>query len=601
MKPQFKFDFGNGVWLAKNLIGLTTSYVLILSVLSISLLMRSKGKTKHEWGRKFVHIAVAHWSLIYYFLIDNFYIALFVPLTFVAVNALSHRFNVIKSIERQENPNYPGTVYYAMSFALLAGIGSAFDLKIYAVGAMLAFGWGDALAGIIGISFGRRKISAPFSEKSTAGSAACFVMCFLISALVPIADSLFTGTPPPPPLYVLGFAFCAGTVGAATEVVALFGLDNILMPAALFFSYLLFGYENLRIIYVALSVSVFVAGIAFSLKALTGDAFFAAVVTGVLLYRTGGVYLFGALIAFYLIASAAGAVRRRAARNAQTLAYAQMINDKGQMTNEDIATHNAQRTTHNEGQIADEGGERRAESRDELGIKDEKHNTNTVMPDEDKEISQQQPSAFNLQLSTSPSAKRGRRAVQVFCNSAPALLFSTLFYFLGDIEYLIGAYGALAFALSDTLGSEIGILSKKQPLDIVTFKPVKKGLSGGVSLLGLFASIVGAACIAALPMLCGVLDLPPEFYTPKLTKPYSILPAVMVLCGGFLGALFDSFLGSRFQAKYVLSDGSGLSDDPASDGSRPLARGFRFVNNNLVNLISCSMAGVVCFAAGLFL
>ncbi|MDR1093776.1 MAG: DUF92 domain-containing protein [Clostridiales bacterium] len=565
---NFKFT-GNGLIL--NLIGLAASYAFVISILCLSLLLKARGKLKDEWNRKFVHIAVAHWSLIYYFLLDNFWFALFVPLTFIALNALSYKKGLIKSIERAEGAKYPGTVYYAASTALLAVLGFAAGYRLYAMAAMLAFGWGDALAGIIGVRFGKRKFPAPLSDKSLAGGLAAFaasVAAVLAIALPTLffAPEQLAGGAAVDIRFALGLALVAGTAGAAAELISRYGLDNILMPAALFLACLAFGATDLRGFCIAAAVSVLVAGAAFGLKALTADAFLAAVVTGVLLYLTGGAGLFAALTAFFVIANVAGFVgakRRGSPQCSGHFSLSQPITD--------------------------------CPSKENSPTKKEKSVGEQI--DNNPDNTSQFP-ILNSQLKDGEQfpQKRGRTAIQVFCNSAPALLFAALFYFTGKAACLVGAYGALAFSLADTLASEIGILSKKLPLDVATFKPVQRGLSGGVSPLGLIASAAGAAAIAACPLFDAALN------PPALAAPYALNPlaAVMVFCGGFLGALFDSLLGSRFQAKYLLPDGAGLTEN-AGGGPYHLARGFRFVDNNAVNLLSCAFAGLVCFSAGLFL
>ncbi|GHV01788.1 hypothetical protein FACS1894211_12140 [Clostridia bacterium] len=563
----YNFNFTQNA-LGRNLAGLLASYAFVISILCVSILLRAKTKFKDEWNRKFVHIAVAHWGLIYYFLLDNFWFALIVPLTFAAMNALSYKKGLIKSIERTEGARYPGTVYYALSIALLSCLGVAADCKLYALAAMLAFGWGDALAGVVGMKFGKKKFPAPLSGKSLIGGAVCFLACFVVVFLVLCLEQVFmsgqigsqTGMKINI-LYILGAAFTAGVAGATVEAVSRYGLDNILMPVALFLACMSYGAGvDLSGICLALAISVFVAGLAFGLKALTPGAFFAAIVTGVLLYVLGGAYLFAALIGFFVIASVAGFV-------------------KGQVNN------NAQLKDNSSGQ-------RSVVSRQ---LKDKSDNCDLRIVN--CELNKDKTDNCPLSLVTYP-LKNGRRAVQVFCNSFPALILAALYYFTGRPACLIGAYGALGFALSDTLASELGILSKRRPFDIVTFKPIQKGLSGGVSFLGLLASILGAAAIALFPLFDASLN--PAF-TQSSPILLNILPAAMVFGSGVLGALFDSFLGSRFQAKYLLPDGSGLVEKPAEDGSYKLARGFRFIDNNLVNLLSCCFAGLICFLTGLVL
>ena len=76
-----------------------------------------------------------------------------------------------------------------------------------------------------------------------------------------------------------------------------------------------------------------------------------------------------------------------------------------------------------------------------------------------------------------------------------ALLFSNYAVF----------FGAISAALSDTLSSEVGLLSKKNPRLITNMKEVKPGTDGGVTLLGFAGAFFGALVISLLHLLVASL------------------------------------------------------------------------------------------------
>lgn len=168
----------------------------------------------------------------------------------------------------------------------------------------------------------------------------------------------------------------------------------------------------------------------------------------------------------------------------------------------------------------------------------------------------------------------GRNAFQVLANSLPALIFACLYALSDDSLYLLLAFVIFAGASADTFGSEIGTLSKRNPISLVGFKKVPRGLSGGVSLLGILASIVGALILSF-------------FVYPEFGKSGIIFCTVL----GFLGSLIDSILGSLFQRKYLTSEGI-LSDYKENIGDIPVM-GLSFVSNNTINLISLIIIGLV--------
>ncbi|MGC1759847.1 MAG: DUF92 domain-containing protein [Candidatus Cybelea sp.] len=100
----------------------------------------------------------------------------------------------------------------------------------------------------------------------------------------------------------------------------------------------------------------------------------------------------------------------------------------------------------------------------------------------------------------------------------------------GGARFAAAFAGAFAAASADTWGTEIGILSRRAPVSLLTLRPVAAGRSGGVTVLGLAASIAGALLVAGIAALLGLASL------------------WSVTAGGIAGALLDSLLGGSLQA-----------------------------------------------------
>ena len=168
--------------------------------------------------------------------------------------------------------------------------------------------------------------------------------------------------------------------------------------------------------------------------------------------------------------------------------------------------------------------------------------------------------------------KTGRRdMMQVIANGVPASLMLVL-YGLSHNPAFLGAFAAaIAEAEADTAASSIGMLSARPPVSIVTFTPVPPGLSGGVTALGTVSSLAFSSLIAVLYMGtfgCGI----PELLT--------------IAAAGFLGSLFDSFLGATVQVHYRKEDGT-LTEKSLDNGKAlERARGIPFLDNDIVNLLS---------------
>lgn len=152
---------------------------------------------------------------------------------------------------------------------------------------------------------------------------------------------------------------------------------------------------------------------------------------------------------------------------------------------------------------------------------------------------------------TRPTGKGGspRKLRQVLANSVPFLACALAYAVTGEAWFLIVSAGALAASTADTWASEVGMYSRKPPVNIVTRKPMQRGLSGGVSPLGLAATVVGAATSAFLAMLL--------FHAFGFAVPTGPTAFLFVIACGIVGSVVDSFLGVLLQAKYRVPGGSG--------------------------------------------
>ena len=125
-----------------------------------------------------------------------------------------------------------------------------------------------------------------------------------------------------------------------------------------------------------------------------------------------------------------------------------------------------------------------------------------------------------------------RRTIgNIMGNGAPALIALAL-------GSNIAFYGAIAAALSDTLSSEIGLLSKRKPRLITNFKEVEPGTDGGVTVLGFLAGLIGAFFIAAIGAF--------------IYK--NIFIVIIITISGFIGCIVDSILGAAFEIRGILNN-----------------------------------------------
>ncbi|MGG3470000.1 DUF92 domain-containing protein [Neobacillus pocheonensis] len=168
---------------------------------------------------------------------------------------------------------------------------------------------------------------------------------------------------------------------------------------------------------------------------------------------------------------------------------------------------------------------------------------------------------------------------QVAANGGAAALFSIIYYFHHVELWLIGFVVCLASANSDTWASEIGSLSKNNPIYIRTFKRIEKGTSGAISLLGSSAALGGSLLISLISMW---------FF--QLT----IFESSIVFLLGFLGNIIDTLIGAFYQQEFKCKKCGIQTEKRVHCGlTTTRTKGFPFVDNDMVNFISGLTAAII--------
>lgn len=172
-----------------------------------------------------------------------------------------------------------------------------------------------------------------------------------------------------------------------------------------------------------------------------------------------------------------------------------------------------------------------------------------------------------------------RDAGQVFGNGGIAALFAALHFFFPNETWVWAGFAAsLAAVNADTWATELGVLNPNPPRMITNlFKPVEKGASGGISPVGVIASLAGSALIA--------------FLASFLTDNWSLF--LLISISGLAGSLFDSLLGGTVQAMYYCpKDNKETEKHPLHTcGAETVhIRGWKWLDNDLVNF-ACGALG----------
>ena len=109
---------------------------------------------------------------------------------------------------------------------------------------------------------------------------------------------------------------------------------------------------------------------------------------------------------------------------------------------------------------------------------------------------------------------------------------------------------ALSVAGSDTLASEIGVLSRRTVL-ITNGKPVPPGTDGGVSWLGTSCALAAAAYTSVVGWI--VLSYLARTYGLQPSMPMSPAYLLIPLAVGFIGCQIDSVIGATLERRGIVN------------------------------------------------
>jgi uncharacterized protein (TIGR00297 family) len=177
---------------------------------------------------------------------------------------------------------------------------------------------------------------------------------------------------------------------------------------------------------------------------------------------------------------------------------------------------------------------------------------------------------------------------QVLANGGLGSLVAVLSFLSPSPIWFPLFMGILATVTADTWATELGTLASQPPRLITNGRQVEVGTSGGISMLGTSVSFVGGFLIG---LTAGLLD-------PEINLPTA---AAIAGIAGLIGSLFDSFLGATVQQIYyceVCHKDTERRVHKCGHKTLPL-RGWSWLNNDLVNLLSSIIGGL--FALGLWL
>jgi uncharacterized protein (TIGR00297 family) len=180
----------------------------------------------------------------------------------------------------------------------------------------------------------------------------------------------------------------------------------------------------------------------------------------------------------------------------------------------------------------------------------------------------------------SAQEKGGRRSwPNTIANGGIAAGASIAEIFTHSSIFAVAFATSIAAALSDTLATEIGLLSNSRPRLITNLRSfVSPGTSGGVTGLGEAVIVLSSSGMALLGASLVVVPVD-SFYL-------AASAFVSIAAGAITGTTLDSYLGSTFQAVYKCQVCGALTENRRHhDKPAVLVKGSRLLDNNSVNLV----------------
>lgn len=194
--------------------GYIFTYLYIFLIIGFSTLIYKDGKGNIT--RKIIHIGVAFYYFIAYKYFGSSIHVIIPPITFIIINYLSYKKELVKSMEEEKSP---GTIYYAISVFILALISYLKpDFYPYFGIGLMVMGLGDGLAPIFAGLIKSKKI---YKDKTLTGSLTVFV----VSLIVVIVFNILFGLD----LHIGKIIIISGC-SLILELFGKKGLDNLTLP-----------------------------------------------------------------------------------------------------------------------------------------------------------------------------------------------------------------------------------------------------------------------------------------------------------------------------------------------------------------------------------
>lgn len=200
-----------------NLFYLIVSFLYIFFVVLFAFILKTLTKVRGETVRKIIHILTSCWIFIMLYGMDNPYYMILGPLLFIFINGFFVYFNLGKYLGMDDRKRNNGLIYYPLSILILILFYvSDFLSSNSVIAGVLAMGFGDGFAALVGSKWGKNSFIIFKQKKSIEGSFTMFLVTFL-TTLFFAQQTIFV-------------SLLSSVLATSLEIITPLGFDNITVP-----------------------------------------------------------------------------------------------------------------------------------------------------------------------------------------------------------------------------------------------------------------------------------------------------------------------------------------------------------------------------------
>ncbi len=214
MQPLF---IDSNLWLR-----IATVPVYVSTIFLTAEILHRYTDTKPEHVRKVVHIGSGNIILIAWLLQLPAWVGMMSATLAAVIALISYRFPILPGVNSVDRQSF-GTFFYAVSIGIVTAVFWNLNLPYYGVIGILIMAWGDGLAAIIGMRFGKHPYLIFGNTKSWEGTLTMLLVSYTIVSIV-----LFSVQGNIWQTWVVGIP--VAIAATAVESIAQWGLDNLSVP-----------------------------------------------------------------------------------------------------------------------------------------------------------------------------------------------------------------------------------------------------------------------------------------------------------------------------------------------------------------------------------